>query len=325
MVKYNDGLLQVEHDISLDKADANRSIIADCLQNERYDYFNILFDLGLCYFNGNFQNPLSYLVYYDVSDLDLYEKVYQMTQRSSHARFELLDYAFPKILSNMDLLKFFVERKIYDPQLEDIMVYCGVEEMKYVFDQSFHLKKFNEIFADRGNLCFKSELIFYIIRNYQVKLEDKNGFNLMKNAFYHAHIELMKFLLDKYVMLTCKDKNDFYDFNKRYNWNRYYGQESKEENYDEEFDDPKFIFYNVMDNSIHTNIEAFELILENGGNANARGKDGFKTILDYHAYEGHFEIVKILAEHGAKITETTFEKCKDYNSFYCLIDNAKTN
>lgn len=147
----------------------------------------------------------------------------------------------------------------------------------------------------------------------------------MKNAFYHAHIELMKFLLDKYIMLTYKDKNDFYDFNKRYNWNRYYGQESKEENYDEEFDDPKFIFYNVMDNSIHTNIEAFELILENGGNANARGKDGFKTILDYHAYEGHFEIVKILAEHGAKITETTFEKCKDYNSFYCLIDNAKTN
>ncbi|EAX84897.1 hypothetical protein TVAG_374900 [Trichomonas vaginalis G3] len=149
------------------------SIISDSLINKRFDYFNILYDLGLTYsYNCVFKHPISYLIYHDVSDLDLYEKAYQIAKRCTGSLFELIGYVVPKVLQNMDLLKFFLERKIFTPMLKDILNSCGLEEMQYIFDnfQSFDIKEFDKIFSKDDNYSCKPELVYFIVQNYQVKL-----------------------------------------------------------------------------------------------------------------------------------------------------------
>ncbi|EAX98096.1 hypothetical protein TVAG_439400 [Trichomonas vaginalis G3] len=77
-----------------------------------------------------------------------------------------------------------------------------------------------------------------------------------------------------------------------------------------------------MDNATHNVLEAYKLILENGGKAHAKGSENCNTLLDYHSKKGNFEIVKILVEHGARITENTIKLCSEDTSLYCLIDHA---
>ena len=61
-IHYKQNLTLKEQDYSFPRLhdEADISIISDCLINERYDYFNILYDLGLCYSDGFLLHPLSF-------------------------------------------------------------------------------------------------------------------------------------------------------------------------------------------------------------------------------------------------------------------------
>ena len=333
MVKYNLITAEPNRHLYSGQEDSYKSIISDCLMNERYDYFNILYDLGLRYCDQYFMHPLSYLVCQNNHDLEIYEKVYQLTQRNPSTRFEISREEIQKVLQNMDLMKFFLERKIFFPKINFVLKYCGLEEMKYIFDhfQIFNVKLFNSFFTSNEHLYdFKPELIEYIVKNNEVDLKENNGFYLMKFAFLNGHIDLIKYLLDKKVILFRKELKEELKYRTKGSWVAYYyhkkpSKEEEDNDEEEEYEfgnNPKYNFYNVMDEAKHDIIEAYQLILENGGKSLAVGSDNCKTLLDYHSMNGNFEIVKVLVEHGARIMLSTLKLCSDFRSLYYLIDHS---
>ncbi|EAY02074.1 hypothetical protein TVAG_485090 [Trichomonas vaginalis G3] len=300
-------------------------IVLDTLKNKRFDYFNIFYDLGLIFPDRFVTQPLTYLV--ENYDPELYEKVYQFIQRNPSTRFTFSRKTIQEILSNLEILTFFVEKKlITDIGLREILSSGGIEEMNYAFSHlhAFDVNEFNSLFSffDQFTLLFKPELIKYILENNSVSLEKNNGFNLMKFAFSSENIDLMNCLLDKGVKLVIKEENkDFY--NPRTVYIHLGDEKDEDEVYDEDFDDLRLKVYNVLDGATHNNLEAYKLILERGGKAIAKGSGKCKTLLDYHASKGNTEIVKLLLEHGTKVTKYSFNHCKDSKTMNCLIENSE--
>ena len=278
---------------------------------------NIFYDLGMYLSNSVYTHPLCYLVENDNYDLDLYEKVYQFTQRNPSTIFEFSEDALKKILPNMELLKFFYERKILKSQLREVLTYCSFEGMKYILDNYgiFNPRDFQRPFTF-GTPNMKPELVEYVIKTYKVDLKGENGFHIMRFAFNQGYIDLITYLLDQGVMLQTKDR-----IMKSKATTMMNDKEEEEEEYKVRLS--VNVFENVMDEVTHTNIEAYKLILENGGRANAKGQGVRNSLLDYHSMKGNFEVVKILVEHGACISKNTLFQCRDYRILCFLIDHAK--
>ncbi|EAX84898.1 hypothetical protein TVAG_374910 [Trichomonas vaginalis G3] len=189
--------------------------------------------------------------------------------------------------------------------------------MKYILDNYgiFNPRDFQRPFTF-GTPNMKPELVEYVIKTYKVDLKGENGFHIMRFAFNQGYIDLIKYLLDQGVMLQTKDR-----IMKSKATTMMNDKEEEEEEYKVRLS--VNVFENVMDEVTHTNIEAYKLILENGGRANAKGQGVRNSLLDYHSMKGNFEVVKILVEHGACISKNTLFQCRDYRILCFLIDHAK--